>query len=91
MVCSCDDMWHTHSKPQFCAIFNIMRKILTLSCVPDVKKKQKKTRTQSCMYRIISICFIQMGKDYTNILAVVISLWFSRKPSEVRTMFYLKL
>lgn len=44
MVCSCDDMWHTHSKPQFCAIFNIMRKILTLSCVPDVKKKQKKNQ-----------------------------------------------
>ena len=42
------------------------------------------------MYRIISICFIQIGKDYTNILAVVIPLCFSRKPSEVRTVFYLK-
>ena len=44
MVCSCDDMWHTHSKSQFCAIFNIMRKILTLSYVPDVKDKQNKTK-----------------------------------------------
>ena len=46
MVCSCDDMWHTHSKSQFCAIFNIMRKILTLSYVPDVKDKQNKTKQQ---------------------------------------------